>query len=914
MCNRNLFCLVCRYDGLYLPVSWWIGVDPDGTKYHKFALKRLKCQPPPAWRNAHLLPKKIIEDVSRSKPQAPLVKYTKHTRIQNNKFNRSPAQKLDKNELLSMNKRSNSRKSDIVVRKVFKKFEASPKDCSTNVEKTAVKRPENNANNAFTNCFKPTSKLQTTNISIRTGLYDSSQNAQDTKRNNSAAKTRTPQDFHSLNLTIGNSNVAHTYGKADLTDKTSYNCYKLNPEDNYCDDEPRKDITSWRDSSCEKKRKVQYNLSPVEEEKIKSLINDLSIGEKRGDNNMEKLSINKRAANSVAQQLPSEKLLLSPNRLLTSISQERNTAKKRRLIAEVIGSPLEASKAENSSKSADNFSNPKQLLDVIMQEKNKPLGRSLIESVIGHPLESEAEEAKTAAKSPKRTSKSATVASDSLARTRSKSNSDGDQARKVASPTRKEEKRKSSSPKMTRYDRELIASNNSERSERRAKQLPGNVKTIGLRRKLIVLKEAPKVSTTSDSRKNQQSPVRRGETKASSEIGVRQSSRLQSTGSKTIGLRRKTIVLPSVKKPLTEQDSDDKSEKQSKEVSEEPSKAKKRVEETPVGKPLSRRELMNLSIDAKVGPCKRGSVRRLRYISRMKSKRFPNNVLKSAPVLLRSKTQLPKFQRQLLQGIKVDNNNKITVTESSNDNNSCSNEARIVKNVKIARIPPINTSKRSEANNLRPNFDSKAYNVQRQECKTRLVDASTQCSLNRADNSVQVKTSPGEFCKSCEKRLRDDRDETDGEAPTRSKRGRIKPKIVPIKSVKSANSAFAAVNDNDFRVAFLRSLRFKPITPGSDVKFTAKPQVSKVAKRNVFQSFNKYLTVDTTDVDYMDAELNFEDLEEEDKPSEMRYQSCENDSLQDADGEEDLDYDKGKAGTSANSTNSEQSEEGWPGW
>lgn len=175
-----------RYDGLYLVISYWFVETQSSGKTLRFALARLDHQEPPAWHSSssasaastpstgavyngtktrnksktnqgcHMnccqsgespkssnLPSK---DKKEGKPHS--ISLTKSTVI--------PQMPLDKQ----------SKESSIVMRHVSKKCEATP----------GIESPRLN------HSPKSTCKLQNTNISIRTDLYDSSPNPHDVKK------------------------------------------------------------------------------------------------------------------------------------------------------------------------------------------------------------------------------------------------------------------------------------------------------------------------------------------------------------------------------------------------------------------------------------------------------------------------------------------------------------------------------------------------------------------------------------------------------------------------------------------------------------------------------------------------------------------------------------------------------------
>ncbi|XP_018402890.1 PREDICTED: putative uncharacterized protein DDB_G0292292 [Cyphomyrmex costatus] len=99
-------------------------------------------------------------------------------------------------------------------------------------------------------------------------------------------------------------------------------------------------------------------------------------------------------------------------------------------------------------------------------------------------------------------------------------------------------------------------------------------------------------------------------------------------------------------------------------------------------------------------------------------------------------------------------------------------------------------------------------------------------------------------------------------------------------SLQDRTSAFVPVNafDSDLRIARLRSIGFKPIiNPQSplaahdlEIIQNAFVTTSKVTKRDVAEEYHKYANEDTNAVVYMDDELQYQDIEEEEEEDEKQ--------------------------------------------
>ncbi|KAK9296476.1 hypothetical protein QLX08_009528 [Tetragonisca angustula] len=194
------FSIGYRYDGLYIVTNFWIGVNTDSIKYYKFALLRINDQEPPSWstKPAPLSTSNHISTLHSSTPlqnhlknSAPNVyefkKYSHGSEfvIQKEKHENSSGfshtQNVENKKVDETKKSSTG--SAIVTRHVFKKLNTSA-ECISSIPNMPI-MPENRS---LTSIGNKESKTHNTNISIRTGLYNSSHSTQ----NNSKKSTSSP--------------------------------------------------------------------------------------------------------------------------------------------------------------------------------------------------------------------------------------------------------------------------------------------------------------------------------------------------------------------------------------------------------------------------------------------------------------------------------------------------------------------------------------------------------------------------------------------------------------------------------------------------------------------------------------------------------------------------------------------------
>lgn len=246
-----------RYDGLYMVTAYWIGVSSNSTKYHKFALARLHRQEPAPWQcNFSLVSQQSYSNVS--KHSDPVTRYAFRKLTQSicdiSDTNGSELKKdmnasggLSEKLKPSLKRKSditlnlsntgsvlppakvmsgghkNVRKSAIVTRRVSKKLSGNL-EVASEVKTSMVSNSELLLRSVGRNCSSKLipSKLQNTNISIRTDLYDSSDNTQRDKKK--AASTTFCRGFKPSGicrrvLNYRDSESALTPGKNDSESK-----------------------------------------------------------------------------------------------------------------------------------------------------------------------------------------------------------------------------------------------------------------------------------------------------------------------------------------------------------------------------------------------------------------------------------------------------------------------------------------------------------------------------------------------------------------------------------------------------------------------------------------------------------------------------------------------------------------------
>lgn len=206
-----------RYDGLYLVTNFWIGINADCVKHYKFVLLRLSSQEPPTWDikqpslgyinnpsvNSASTPVRnclrntapnMYEFRKYSHSSECVVRKGKHEK--SNRFSQFPNSENKKVEEVDRG----TCESAIVTRHVSKKVNSNA-ECTSTVPSITMM----SENKSLSLIGNQGSKTHNTNISIRTGLYNSSHSTQqDNKKNTSSPFSRTAK---SLNIVKTNQHL-----------------------------------------------------------------------------------------------------------------------------------------------------------------------------------------------------------------------------------------------------------------------------------------------------------------------------------------------------------------------------------------------------------------------------------------------------------------------------------------------------------------------------------------------------------------------------------------------------------------------------------------------------------------------------------------------------------------------------------
>ncbi|XP_012152950.2 uncharacterized protein LOC100881771 [Megachile rotundata] len=212
-----------RYDGLYIVTKFWIGVNSDSTKYYKFALLRLNNQEAPLWNTKQSVLNTIkTSSVPQStstflqhctdNPSPNMYEFKKYSHSSEPICDKGSCEKSSASSQFSHfesknldDKEKGVSESAIVTRHVFKKTNNNT-ECTSNVSSVSTVL----TNNSLTHIGNQGSKTHNTNISIRTGLYNSSHSTQhDVKKCISLPFCRTSKSLNVLktNQHIENRNL-----------------------------------------------------------------------------------------------------------------------------------------------------------------------------------------------------------------------------------------------------------------------------------------------------------------------------------------------------------------------------------------------------------------------------------------------------------------------------------------------------------------------------------------------------------------------------------------------------------------------------------------------------------------------------------------------------------------------------------
>lgn len=370
-----------RYDGLYIVIGCWIGVALNGTKYNKFALMRLADQDPPSWNKSN------SEDLISCVPS------------KSNHSNAYDLRKSSYNISGICGKRKLSHGDDLPVAKITSFVDTGRKSVPESfiVTRHVFKKQPSNAENTtstiasdqktLTCLSTSTAKTHSTNISIRMGLYESSHNAQDAKKNVSTMlhkpfksidiAIRTALDMENVRLTSKEDDKLVTTLDADkalnnpqLNENVSCNGYIVteNANEIICPLKKRKNLQIL--NSSEHLHSSVLSTSP------NSLENDTNIIE------------HKEERENIQQYLDSQNLntnnepdIQISNSSNESISRNLTTHEKIPKHHDTLEVSSESLCAQNI-KSLDSLT-PDKILNLINKEKHHPLSKLLIGNVIG---------------------------------------------------------------------------------------------------------------------------------------------------------------------------------------------------------------------------------------------------------------------------------------------------------------------------------------------------------------------------------------------------------------------------------------------------------------------------------------------------------------------------------------------------
>ncbi|XP_070162359.1 uncharacterized protein [Polyergus mexicanus] len=375
-----------RYDGLYIVIGCWIGVALDGIKYNKFALMRLADQEPPSWSSTN------SENLIAARQYVPLYK--------SNDSNAYDLRKCSYNTIGICGKRKLGHRDDLPVAKTTLFVDIGRKSVpeSSIVTRHVFKKPPNNAENTISTiasdqktltCLGASAtKTHSTNISIRMGLYESSHNVQDAKKNVSTMlhkpsksidiSIRPALDVESVRLTskednkiITRLNTDKTVDIPQLSENISCNRYIVaeNANEIVCPFKKRKRNLKVLNS-------LEHSHSSVLSTSLSSVENDTNIIE--GNEQLKNV-----------QQYSDSQNLNSNNEADVQISNPSNESISRSSItthkkifnhdtSEISNESLCA----QSMKSLDSLT-PDKILNLINKEKHHPLSKLLIGNVIG---------------------------------------------------------------------------------------------------------------------------------------------------------------------------------------------------------------------------------------------------------------------------------------------------------------------------------------------------------------------------------------------------------------------------------------------------------------------------------------------------------------------------------------------------
>ncbi|XP_017764782.1 PREDICTED: uncharacterized protein MAL13P1.304-like [Eufriesea mexicana] len=918
-----------RYDGLYIVTSFWIGISSNAVKYYKFALLRLNDQEPPSWNvkpallsintsTLHSTPTSLRTYVKNSAPNIYEFKKYSHglqTTIQKRKYeNSNEFSQLQNIENKKIERKKNATESAIVTRHVFKKLNTNT-ECASNLPNMSVI----SENGSLTHIGSRGSKTHNTNISIRTGLYNSSHTTKnESKKNTSSPFCRTAKSLNILktNQHIENWNLSNKDKKRNLDGRTQT-------------------VTS---SEFPKRiNYISFNTGKPDSRKIK-FPKDISAEIKSDTNNTNSNScyLNRFECNITHKEIPNDakdicSSTLNSSDITTSMLNMTNCMYKNEISAHKM-----VSKEVKELKSLDSLDSmtPDKILHLI-NNKNHPLSKLLMRNMIG--LTSEQ-----------------TIALETGEIVTAKSEI---KDKIVTQKSNTEEIKEKTKFEVISDD---LSGSRCYKFRRRRK----------LSRKIVNKSEMIKYNKIHNEK------FKKGSIKSSDILEYSRKDKRETDICKD--LKKKSIQQKHVQKrePNCLANSTRYINKNNGNTIEARMHLQMRTIDSSIKKHINkkqRREITNLLIDAKIEPKIRGPrYRRLRCINneytkqsyghfntamytlnkcKVKSERstFQNrnklrkitsckrvkrkqtrNVKRSETLNLkhnkisRNLTVSKKAGKNHIVKQTVSNNSNLNKNESNNINDKKDNNKKskfVEKSVKIVENEDVTIIKNRKRKLIQSVYkdskcnkrDKKAYNNYEKEiskpCKT---DAVTQCSLLKeplaknlksgsyVQNNVRneqytfIKIEYGDFkdMKSeIYEAMRSDNENKSYTSQTEEKCVSCTETVYNLQQPMNTNvllnnsilstkeqnkfppervSAFVPVNipDNDLKIARLRSIGFKPINfNNSSEDINDQDKGNKILKQSVTEKYNKYTNEENDIVVYMDDELQYQDIEDEDKNS-----------------------------------------------
>lgn len=910
-----------RYDGLYIVTNFWIGVNTDSIKYYKFALLRINDQEPPLW-STKPAPLSTSNHISTLHSSIPLQNHLKNSApnvyefkkyshgsefvIQKEKYENSSGfshtQNVE-NKKVDETKKS-STESAIVTRHVFKKLNTGA-ECISSIPNMPIV-PENRS---LTNIGNKESKTHNTNISIRTGLYNSSHSTQNnSKKSTSSPFCRATKSFNIVktNQHTENRNLSNKDKNKSLDGKIQTNISNEYPKHINC---------------------VSFNVVKSESIKIK-FPKDTSaeINIDATDTNLNSCTYKEITNDSNDVCNSSVNLSDTTNNMLNMT----NCMYKNEVSAHKV-----VSKESQEIKSLDSLNSltPDKILHLI-NNKNDPLSKLLMGNMIG--LTSEQSTALQTEDESKIKDEIVTQTGDTQ-ETKEKTkfeviSDDLNGSRCYKFRRRRKLSRKTmNKSEMLKYNKihtEKFKNGSVQsldileypRKSRRETNICENLKNKSTKQNHVQKKESnhlsdsaryikPNAASTIEARMHLQA-VRTIDSSIKKHINKKQRREIANLlidakiGPKIRGPRYRRLRCMS--------------NECTKQLYERFNTAMYTLNKC---KNTKQSTFQNRNKLTKITRCKRVKNNQTRNIKRSETLNF------NCSKIGRNLTTSEKVDKNYVTKQTVNNNNNNNVKDDDNDNNKKEDNNKrtkfIEKNVKIIKDEDtviIKNRKRKlktvcndpKCNKINEKLQESSEKQTSKPCKT---DAITQCSLLEepvaknpksngfVQNNVRneqytfIKIEYGSDFKDMESEIYettklDDRNK--GQQSTfrcstekyvscanavsnlqhstdsnLSLNGSIllakKQKFLPERA-----SAFVPVNipDNDLKIARLRSIGFKPINfSNNDEDTNSQDKRNKVPKQNVTEKYNKYANEENNIVVYMDDELQYQDIEDEDKNS-----------------------------------------------